>query len=71
VFSCVCLFMNLWTVAHQFPLSIEFSRQDTGVGCHFLLQGIIPTQGLKLCLMSLLHWQADPLPLGPTGQPMM
>ena len=25
---------------------MEFSRQDYGMGCHFLLQGIFPTQGL-------------------------
>ena len=30
--------------------------KDTGVGWHFLLQGILLTQGLNLCL---LHWQAD------------
>jgi len=30
------------------------------MGCHFLLQGIFPTQGLNLCL---LRWQADSLPL--------
>jgi len=30
------------------------------MGCHFLLQGIFPTQGSSLCL---LHWQADFLPL--------
>ena len=28
------------TVAHQAPLSIEFSRQEYRVDCHFLLQGI-------------------------------
>ena len=27
-----------------------FSRQSPGVGCHFLLQGIFPTQGLNLGL---------------------
>ena len=27
-----------------------FSRLDTGVGCHALLQGIFPTQGLNLCV---------------------
>ena len=32
---------------------------NTGVGCHFLLQGIFPTQGSKLRLLHLLHWQAD------------
>ena len=35
----------------------------SGVGCHFLLQGISPTQGLNLNLFCLLHWQADSLPL--------
>ena len=29
-----------------------FSRQDTGVGCHFLLQEVFPTQGLN---PGLLH----------------
>ena len=28
-----------------------------------LLWGIFPTQGLNLCLLYLLHWQADSLPL--------
>ena len=27
-FSRVWLFVTLWTVAHQAPLSMEFSRQD-------------------------------------------
>ena len=35
-------------------------RQEYGVGCHFLLQGIFPTQGLNL---HLLHWQVYSLPL--------
>ena len=30
------LFVTPWTVARQVPPSIEFSRQDTRVGCHFL-----------------------------------
>ena len=29
--------------------------KNTGVGCHPLLQGIIPTQGLNLHLLRLLH----------------
>ena len=37
-----------WIVVPQAPLSMGFSRQDTGVGCHFLLQGIFLTQGLNL-----------------------
>ena len=46
-FSRVWLFMTPGTVARQTPLSVRFSRQDTIVGCHSLLQGIFPTQGLS------------------------
>ena len=46
-FSCVQLFVTPWTVAHQTPLSMDFPGKNTGVGCHFLLQGIFPTQGLN------------------------
>ena len=38
----------------------EFLGKDTGMGCHYLLQGIFPTQGSNL---RLLHWQVDSLPL--------
>ena len=65
--SRVRLFVTPWTVAHQAPLSVEFSRQGkwkpTGVGCHFLLQDIIPTRGSNLSLLHLLHWQANSVPL--------
>ena len=41
-----------WTVALQAPLSMGFSRQNTGVGSHFLLQGIfLPSQGSNLGLV--------------------
>ena len=40
--------------------------KNTGLGCHFLLQEIFPTQGSNL---SLLHWQADSLPLEPSAKP--
>ena len=33
------------TVARQAPLSLGFSRQEYWGGCHFLLQGILLTQG--------------------------
>ena len=38
--------------------------KNTGVVCHFLLQGIFPIQGFSLCL---LHWQMDSLPLSHLG----
>jgi len=40
----------------------NFLGKNTGVGCHFLLQGIFPTQGSNPHLPCLLHWQADSLP---------
>ena len=39
----------------------DFPGKNTGVGCHFLLQGILLTQGLNLRLLHFLHWQADSL----------
>ena len=44
----------------------DFPGKNTGVGYHFLLQGIFLTQGLNTCL---LHWQADSLPLSYLGNP--
>ena len=44
-----------------------FPGKNSGVGCHFLLQGIFPTQGSKLRLLRLLRWQADSLPLSHLG----
>ena len=53
----MCMLSRLWTVAHQAPLSMGFSRQDTGVGCHAFLMRIILTQGLILRLLCLLHYR--------------
>ena len=39
------------TVALQAPLSMEFSKQEHGMACHSLLEGIFPTQGLNLDLL--------------------
>ena len=37
----------------------DFLGKNTGVGCNFLFQGIVPIQGSK---PHLLHWQAGSLP---------
>ena len=58
-----------WTVVPQAPQSMKFSRQDYWSRCHFLLQGIFPTQRLNLCLLCLLCWQVGSLPLAPPGMP--
>ena len=47
----------------------NFQGKITAMGCHFLLQGILPTQGLNPCLLSFLNWQADSLSLAPSGKP--
>ena len=61
--SRVWLFATLWTVTHQAPLSVEFSRQEYWSGLPFPAPGNLPTQGLNEHLLRLLHWQADLLPL--------
>ena len=43
--------------------------KNTGVGCHFLLQGIFLAQDSNLSLLGLLLWQAGSLPLAPPGKP--
>ena len=43
--------------------ALDVLGKSTGVGCHFLLQGIFLTQRSNLRLLSLLHWQGDSLPL--------
>ena len=59
------LFATPWTIARQVPLSMVFSKQDTEVGWHFLLQGIFPNQGsnrhLLHCGQILYHWAMDPI----------
>ena len=42
---------------------------NTGLGCHSLLQGIFPTQRSNLCLLHPVHWQANSLPLSHLGSP--
>ena len=60
------LFVTPWTVAHQAPLSIGFSRQEYQSGCHALLQGNLPNPGIKPRSPTL---QVDSLPTEPPGKP--
>ena len=52
---------SLWPhrLAPQTPCPWDFRGKNTGWGCHFLLQGIFPTQGSNQHLLRLLHWQAN------------
>ena len=51
---------GLWPARLLHPWN--FPGKNTGVGCHFLLQRISPTQGFNPCLLCPLHWQEDSLP---------
>ena len=44
----------------------DFPYQNTGMGCHFLLQLIFPTQGSNLHLLCLLHYRWILYPLATT-----
>ena len=59
---CVCCHVQLFVTA-RLLCPWDFLGKTTGVGCHFLLQGIFPTQGVNSHLLQLLHWQANSLPL--------
>ena len=60
--SCLTL-CDPWTVACQSPLSMDFPDKNTGVSCHFLLQGLFTIQELNPHFLCLLHWQAGYVPL--------
>ena len=62
--------MNLWTVAHQAPLSMGFSRQEYWSGLPCSPPGDLPNTGIEpVSLPSNLHWQVGSLPLAPPGNP--
>ena len=61
LFAVLCLVVSnsLWPhglESSRLHCPWDFSGKNTGVGCHFLLQGIFTIQGLKLHLLHLLQW---------------
>ena len=68
-FSFVWVTATLWTLAHQAPLSMRFSRQECWSALLCLPPGDFPTQESNPHLSSLLHWQASSLPLVLSGKP--
>ena len=53
---------RLQTPHHSFPCPWGSPGKNTGVDCHFLLQGMFLNQGLNPCLLCQLHWQIDSSP---------
>ena len=51
----------------RFLCPCDFQGKITGMGCHFLLQGLFLIQGLNL---PLPHWQTDSTPRG-LGKPCL
>ena len=64
--SHVRLFATPWTVAHQAPPSMGFSRQEYWSGLPFPSPGDLPDPGIEPRSPSL---QADALPSEPPGKP--
>ena len=73
LYVCVCVYVSdsatLWTVAHQAPLSMGFSRQEYWSRLLCPPPGDLPNPGMKPVLLCLLHWQVGSLPLMPPGKP--
>ena len=65
-FNCDQLFATLWTVAHQTPLSMGFSRQEYWSGLPCCPPGDLPDPGIEPRSSAL---QADSLPSEPPGKP--
>ena len=69
---CVCAQLCLTLCLSGSSVNGIFPGKDTGVGCHFLLQGIFLAQGSNQHLLHLLHWHADSLLLSHReGNPKM
>ena len=65
-FSCVRLFVTLWTVARQVPLSMGFSRQESWSGLPCPLPEDLPNPRIESRSPAL---QADSLSPEPPGKP--
>ena len=65
--SCVQLFAIPWLQSTRLLCLWNFPGTNTGVGCHFLFQGIFLNQGWNPHLLHLLHWQVDALLLAVVG----
>ena len=63
--SHVRLFVTPWTVAHQAPLSMGFSRQEYWSGLPFPSPGDLPNPGIERGSPAL---QADALTSEPPGK---
>ena len=66
--SCLTLYDPMDCIPPGSSVHGDSPGKNTGMGCHAFLQGIFPSQGSKVRLLHLLHWQAGSLPLAPPGK---
>ena len=66
-FSWIQLFLTLWTVAHQAPLSMGFFRQEYWSGLPCPPPGDLPDPGIEPATLAAPASQADSLPLSHQG----
>ena len=66
-FGQVRLFETLWTVAHEAPLSMGFSRQEYWTGLSCPPPGDLPDPGIEPASPAAPAMQADSLPLSHLG----
>ena len=69
-FSSVRLFVSLWTVACQAPLSIGFSRQEYWSGLPCPPPGDLPNPGIEPVSLLFPELAGGFLPLVPPGKPI-
>ena len=69
-FSCVQLFVTLWPVAHQGPLSIGFFRQEYWSGLPRPPSGDHPNPWIKPASLVSPALAGGSLPLVPPGKPI-
>ena len=74
---CVCvscfshfkLYVSLWTVAHQAPLPMEFSRQEYWSGSPFLYPGDLPDPGIEHTPLMSPALAGGVFTMAPPGKP--
>ena len=67
----VQLFVIPWTVAHQVPLSMGFSRQEYWSVLPFPTPEDLPDPGVELVSLAPPALAGDSLPLAPHGKPVI
>ena len=73
LFCCQVMFDSFaapWTVSHQAPLSMGFSRQEYWSGLLFLFAGDLPNPGIEPLSPVSPAWQVNSLLLSYLGSPL-